>query len=68
MVLNGVARMLTVTHIKGRLLGQAVTLFNYIPFYNENFSERKEFAPRGSEFFALRSVSFAMENHFYHIW
>ena len=27
-----------VTHIKGRLLDQAVVLFNSLPFQNENFS------------------------------
>ena len=32
-----------------------------------NFSLRKEFAPRGSEFFPLREVSYGMENRFYHI-
>ena len=31
---NGVAG----THIKGRLLDQAVILFNYVPFQNGNFS------------------------------
>ena len=45
-----------VTHIKGRLLYQAMILYSYIPFQNGNFSERKEFAPRGSEFFPLRAV------------
>ena len=43
-------------HIKGRLLYQATILYNYVPFQNRNFSERKEFAPRGSEFFSLRAV------------
>ena len=33
---------------------------------NENFSSRKEFAPRGSEFFPLRAVPFGLEKHFYH--
>ena len=28
-------------------------------------SSRKEFAPRGSEFFPLRAVLHTMENHFY---
>ena len=56
-----------VTHIKGRLLDQAVILFNCIPFQNGNFSLRKEFAPRGSEFFPLRAVPKGMINHFYHI-
>ena len=56
-----------VTHTKGRLLDQAVILFNCVPFHNENFSERKEFAPRGSGFFPSRAVPYGMENHFYHI-
>ena len=56
-----------VTHIKERLSDQAVILFNFGPFQNRNFSERKEFAPRGSEFFPLRAVPYGMENHFYHI-
>ena len=42
-------------------------LFNCVPFPNGNFSERKEFAPRGSEFFPLRAVPYGMENHLYHI-
>ena len=29
--------------------------------------KRKEFAPRGSEFFPLRAVPYGVENHFYHI-
>ena len=48
-----------VTHIKGRLLYQAMILYNYLPFHKGN-SERKEFAPRGSsgsEFFPLRAAS-----------
>ena len=56
-----------VTHVKGRLLDQAVMLFNCVPFRNGNFSERKEFASRGSEFFPLRAISYGMKNHFYHI-
>ena len=32
-----------------------------------NFSYRKEFAPRGSEFFPLRAVPKGMEHHIYHI-
>ena len=56
-----------ITHIKGRLLSQAVSQFNYVPFHNGNFPEWKEFAPRGSEFFPLREVPYGMENHFYHI-
>ena len=64
---NGVARTPKATHIKGKLLDQAVILSNCAPFQNENFSERKEFAPRGSEFFPLRAVPYGMENHFYNI-
>ena len=50
-----------VTHVKGRLLDQAVILFNCVPFYNGNVSERKKFAARGSEFFTLRAVPYGME-------
>ena len=64
----GVDRTLKrVTHIKVILLDHSVILFNYVPFQNGNFSLRKEFAPRGSEFFPLRAVPQCMENHFYHI-
>ena len=42
-------------------------LFSCVPFHNGNFSERKEFAPRGNEFFPLKAVPYGMENHFYHI-
>ena len=56
-----------VTDIKGRILDQADILFNCIPFHNRNFSERKEFAPRGGEFFSLRAVPYGMDNNFYHI-
>ena len=45
-----------VTHIKGRLLDQAVIIFNCVPFHNRHFSYSKEFAPRGSKFFPLRAV------------
>ena len=55
-----------VMHIKGRLPDQAAILFNCAPFQNGNFSWRKEFAPRGSEFFSLILVPYGMENHFYH--
>ena len=37
-VANGVARTLKNTHIKWRLLDQAMILFNYVPFQNGNFS------------------------------
>ena len=53
-----------VAHITGGLLDQAVIFFNRVPFHNGYFSERKEFAPRGSEFFPLRAFPFGMENHF----
>ena len=43
-----------VTHIKGRLLDQAVIVFHCVPF-------------RGREFFPLRAVPYGKENHFYHI-
>ena len=63
-----VARTLEkVTHVKGRLLDQAMILFNCVPFQNGNFSSRKEFAPSGSEFFHLKAVSYGMEITFYHI-
>ena len=55
------------THIKGRLLDQAVILFNCVPFWNENFFQRKELASNGSEFFSEIAVPYGMENHFYHI-
>ena len=44
-----------------------MVLFNWVPFQNGNFSYRKEFAPRGSEFFPLRAVAYGMGNHFDHI-
>ena len=56
-----------IKYIKGRLLDQVVIIFNCVPFRNGNFSQTKAFAPRGSEFFPLRAVSYTMENHFYHI-
>ena len=56
-----------VTHIKGRLLDQAVIHFNWVSFHNGNFTYKKEFAPRGGEFFPLRAVPYGMEIHVYHI-
>ena len=41
------------TRIKGRLLDQAVVLFNCTPFQNGNISQRKKIAPSGSELFPL---------------
>ena len=49
------------SHINGRLLDQVVILFNCVPFHNGNFSLRKEFAPKGSEFFPLRAAPYDME-------
>ena len=51
-----------VMHINERLLDQSAILFNYVPFEKGNFSERKEFAPRGSEFFPLMEIPYGMEN------
>ena len=38
-----------------------------VPFQNGKISLRREFAPRGSEFFLLRAVPYTTENHAYHI-
>ena len=55
---NCAARLLKkVTHIKGRLLDQAVILFNW----KWELLLRKEFAPRGSELFPLWAVPYTME-------
>ena len=56
-----------VTHIKERLLEQALILINCDPFRIGNFSYGKEFAPRGSEFFPLRADPFGKKNHSYDI-
>ena len=40
-----------VTHIKGRLLYQAVILYKYVPFQNGNFSEGKNWLPEGANSF-----------------
>ena len=56
-----------VTHIRGKLLNQAVILFNCVRFQNGNFSLRKEFDPSESELFPFRAVPYGMDNHFYHI-
>ena len=56
------------THIKGRLLDQAVILINCVSFQNGNFSSRKELTRIGSEFFPLRAVPDNMENHVDNIW
>ena len=37
------------------------------PFFKWELLKRKEFAPRGSEFFLLRAVPYGKENNFYHI-
>ena len=44
-----------------------VILFNCVPFQIGNLSLRKEFAPKGSEFFPIRDGPYSMENQFYHI-
>ena len=73
---NGVARILKKSRTsKGdywikQLFSSIASLFKMgtsLKGKNGNFSERKEFAPRGSEFFPLRAVPHDMENHFYHI-
>ena len=51
-----------ITHIKGRLLDQAMIL-QLRPFSNGNFSQKKEFAPRGSKFFPLWAAPYSMDNH-----
>ena len=58
------------THIKGKLLDQAVIILIASLFIMGNSLKRKtkEFAPYGSKFFPSRAVSFGMENHLYHIW
>ena len=40
-----------VTHIKGRLLDQAVILFNCVPFETGTSLKGKNFTARGSKFF-----------------
>ena len=62
MTSNGIARALKVTHIKGRLLDQAVILFNCVSSKWELLL--KNLLP---EFFPLRAVPYHMKNHFYHI-
>ena len=52
---------------KGRLLDQAMILFICVPFQNGNCYQRKEFAPRGSEFFSFMSSSVLYEKSLYHI-
>ena len=46
-----------VTHIKGRLLYQAMILYNYVPFQNGNFSKRKEYSPRGKSYAYQRETT-----------
>ena len=49
---NGVARTLkNYAHQRETTVSR-----NCVPFLNENFSERKEFAPRGSEFFQRERI------------
>ena len=40
-------------------------LVNCVFFQNGDFSLRKEFAPRGSEFFPLRAVPFGMKKRLF---
>ena len=42
-----------VTHIKGRLLYQAMILYSYVPFQNENFSQGKNLLSEGTNSFLL---------------
>ena len=51
-----------VLHIKGRLLDQAVILFNCIPFSKRELL-LKERICSGSEIFPLREVTYGMENN-----
>ena len=71
---NGEARTLNaekVTHIKGRLLDQAMIRFSCAPFQMWISHKGKNLLPKGanfgSEFFPLWAVPYSMENHFYHI-
>ena len=61
--LNGVARTLK----KLRTLKGDYWVNQWFSSMRPFSLKEKEFAPRGSEFFPLRTVSFGMENHFYHI-
>ena len=51
-----------VTQIKGRLLEQAVILFNCVPFHMVISLKGKKIASRGSEFFPLRVFPYGMES------
>ena len=57
-VVNGVARTLIKhTHVKGRLLDQAVIFFNCVPFQNGSFYKRKEFALQRERILSFKSNS-----------
>ena len=56
-----------VTHIKGRLLEQAVIFLIAPLFINGTSLKGKNLLPQIEQFFPLRTVPFGMENHFYHI-
>ena len=53
--------------IKGRLLDQAMILFNCIPFQMGTSLKAKNLLPEGAIFFPLRAVYYSMANHFYRI-
>ena len=45
-----------ITHIKGRLLYQAMFLYHYVPFQNGNSLRERKFDASGSDFFPLKAV------------
>ena len=49
--------------IKGRLLYQAMILYNYVPFQMGTL-KGKNLLPSGGKFFPLRAVSYSMKKHF----
>ena len=60
---NGVARTLKkVTHLKGRLLDQAVILSNSVPS-----PKGKNLLPEGEQILSFKSSTLWHGNHFYHI-
>ena len=54
------------THIKGRLLDQAVILFNYAPFKTGTSLKGKNLLQEGANS-SVKSNSLWYGNHFYHI-
>ena len=66
--LNGVARALKkLRPLKRETTGSSSGSLQLRPVSKWELLLRKVFAPRGSEFFPLRAVSYGMDNHFYHI-